>query len=443
MKKGSKREKSGLRSRLLGITLVPILLLGCIITIFSYIEFNKTMETEVLQNLHNVAMATLYAYDGMYPGDYKVGQTGDGEFRLKKGYIDITDEVEYIDNLKADTGVDITLFYLDVRVLTTIRDKYGNRIVGTAANKMVVDDVFHAETSRFYNNMNINGEEYFAYYAPILNNDGECIGMIFAGKPSKDVRTEVMESALPIIGIAVIAMFIMIAVCTRLARELAEVISKEKNFLGAIAQGNLRAELDMRILNRRDELGEMGQFTVHVQKFIRDMIERDTLTKLYTRRIGELKIQVAQQNAIENNAPFCLAMGDIDFFKKFNDNYGHDCGDLVLRETAAVFNRTLFGKGFAVRWGGEEFIIIFEDMDIETAYKSLAELREAVISNKLNYGDEELNITMTFGIIEGDDRAINDIVKQADELLYYGKTHGRNQIVRFDEVDLSELESAE
>ena len=438
-----KNKSSGLRKRILIITIIPILLLGFLIACFSYFQFNKTMEHEVQRNLKNVAMATVRAYDQIYPGDYGVAENEDGSYRVTKGGVDLTDKVEYIDELHNDSGIDITLFYLDIRILTTIRNEHGNRISGTVVNKMVVDDIFGSGEGHFYNNMHVNGTNYYAYYAPLVNSDGSVVGMMFAGKPTAVVKQDVLRSAIPIIGIAIAMMIIVSFIGTSFSKELAQAIGKEKNFLGAIAGGNLRAQLDASIIARKDEIGEMGRFTVHVQKFIRDMIERDPLTKLYTRRIGELKIQYAQQSALENNSPYCVAMCDIDFFKKFNDTYGHDCGDQVLRETAAIFNRVLFREGFAVRWGGEEFIIIYEEMNMDQAYKALSKLREEVINHVLEYGEERMNITMTFGLVEGDSRNINDIVKVADELLYYGKTHGRNQIVRGDEVDIEALKAEE
>lgn len=421
--------KSGLRKKLVNMTTIPILISGIVIMVFSYFDFTATMNKEIQHELRNSAMATLYAYDDLFEGQFEVTDNGDDTYGIVKVEDDLAEELAYIDNIKADTGIDTTLFYFDVRFLTTIRDVNGTRIVGTVANKNVSADVLKEETPKFYDNVLINGERYYAYYAPALNHFGRCVGMVFAGRPISDVRNDIMQSVLPIIGISVIMMILMIFVASSSAKELAGVINKEKVFLGAIAQGNLRADLDARILARKDELGEMGRFTVHVQKFIRDMIERDTLTKLYTRRIGEVKIQYAQQQSIETNSPYCVAMADIDFFKKFNDQYGHDCGDLVLKETAAIFNKTLYRDGFAVRWGGEEFIIIYENMNITQAYAALSKLREAVINNELEYKDEKLKITMTFGLVSGDERSINDIVKEADDLLYQGKQNGRNQIV--------------
>ena len=134
-------------------------------------------------------------------------------------------------------------------------------------------------------------------------------------------------------------------------------------------------------------------------------------------------------------------MGDIDFFKKFNDTYGHDCGDLVLRDIASIFNEYMLGKGFAVRWGGEEFLIIFEDADLTKALGLLKVLRQKVLDHVIEYESNKLGVTMTFGLVQGDMRDIDDIVKEADELLYIGKQNGRNRIVTPEETNPVTVES--
>jgi diguanylate cyclase (GGDEF)-like protein len=163
------------------------------------------------------------------------------------------------------------------------------------------------------------------------------------------------------------------------------------------------------------------------------MIERDTLTKLYTRRIGESKLKNTRMGFIEDGIKYQMVMGDIDHFKRFNDTYGHDCGDLVLQTVAGVLNRSMIGKGYAVRWGGEEFIIVYEDMDFEKAYEHLKEVREKVISEVVEYKGELLSITMTFGIVPGTEDELDNIIKSVDNLLYIGKEGGRDRIVRYDE----------
>jgi diguanylate cyclase (GGDEF)-like protein len=313
--------------------------------------------------------------------------------------------------------------------VSTILDNKGNSIEGTVVNKAISDAVILEGREMFYDYTDLAGSQYFTCYYPIFNSNGEVFAMIAAGRTAAQIRKELVIKSLPVIGISFVMMLLAILASTMLASEFSSVIGKEKNFLEAVAGGNLRADLDARILGRKDELGEIGKFMVYVQKYIRDMIERDALTKVYTRRIGEAKIKAVRENSLEFGTHFCIAMGDIDFFKKFNDQYGHDCGDLVLSETAAVFNRMMLGKGFAVRWGGEEFILVFDNMEIDEALEKLSDIRKAVIDNAVEYEGELLNITMTFGLVSGDERVIDKQIKDVDDLLYEGKTGGRNRIV--------------
>ena len=122
-------------------------------------------------------------------------------------------------------------------------------------------------------------------------------------------------------------------------------------------------------------------------------------------------------------------MADIDYFKKFNDTYGHDCGDLVLKSVADILINSLYGHGYAVRWGGEEFIIVLENTTLDEGVKLLNEIKDLVCKSCVFYDELRLSITMTFGITEGSEDSIHELLKEVDTLLYQGKENGRNQIV--------------
>lgn len=421
-------KNSGLHVRLLRLTLIPIIVMGIVMICVSYIYFGKTVQREIKQDLRNTVNTTLYQYDVKYPGEYALVKDGD-ILIFCKGKDRIHNDYEYLDKIKELTGVEQTFYFYDIRVLTTVCNEENERIIGTNAHTKVVEEVFKADKEKMYRNVLIDGKKYFAYYVPLKNQNGETIGMIAAGKSATTYYNDVLVSLCPILFITIAMMTLTTFICNKFTKELVVTITREKNFLKEVANGNLKADLDCRILQRKDELGEMGRFTVHVQKFIREMVERDALTKLYSRRIGDLKIRKVQEQLIENGMPFAIVMCDIDFFKKVNDQYGHDCGDLVLKETASIFNHHMLGKGFAVRWGGEEFLIIYENTKFETVYEDLKALREKIINNEMQYQDKLLKITMTFGIVRGSDADLEEILKEADNLLYEGKMGGRNRIV--------------
>lgn len=423
------QKKSRLNAKLLQITVVPLLLTGIVILFSTYITFSTTMEKEVRRGLSSIAITTLHAYDRLYPGDYALVERN-GEYSFFKGLYNLTDDDNYLQEIKRDADIDITFFYGDMRALTTLEPMEGQQMVGTTAHPKVVMDVLNGQQPMFYRSVQVGTQKYFAYYSPVYNGDGTCIGMIFAGKPSDVVQAEIWKAMAPTIGVILVMIAVSCYICTSFSKDLVMIISRIKSFLKEISQGNLKAELDGRILQRKDELGEMGRFTARVQLSLREMIEKDMLTKLYSRRIGEMKMRQVHLSAKEEGGQFCVALADIDFFKKFNDTYGHDCGDLVLKEVASVLANGMLGKGFAVRWGGEEFLLVYEHLDLAKAVEHLELLREKVLACEVDYNGEILHVTMTYGIVIGDcEQVIEATVKAADELLYQGKINGRDQIV--------------
>lgn len=424
-----KKNKSGLEKSLITMALLPMILMGVVITVASYYVTLKNAENEVKRNLRNSVEAIDIYYDETYPGDWAVEQGDDGSYCILKGGTRIEDVNELLDKFMAATDLDYTIFYYDVRMATTIRDKNSERILYTIAQPFVSDAVINQNQERFYNNVEINGEKYFGFYSPLTNSDKKNVGMLFAGKSTKEVESESFKAVMWL-PVAILLFSVLGAVIATIpAHEIIKSIDKEKKFLSEIAKGNLAAKMDESMLVRKDELGDMAKFTRSVQHFIRDMIERDALTKLYTRRVGETKINYTQYQLSEAGVLFCVCMADIDFFKKFNDTYGHDCGDLVLSETARIFNENMLGKGYTIRWGGEEFLIIYEDFNLDKAYAHLQTVREKIINNVVEYNGQKLSVTMTFGITEGDAGDFDNIIKEADNLLYVGKQNGRNCIV--------------
>jgi len=391
------------------MTIVPIILMGIVVTVLSYYVFLRTIKLEVERSLDNVAESVILQLDYLYPGDYAAEKISDNEYKLYKGGVDISERDDLIQAYFDKTNIDITVFFLDIRMLTTLKSVDGDSIKYTISNKSVSDAVINGGQNMFYDNIEINDAKYYAYYKPLYNGE-KCIGMIAVARPGAEIEKE-SRKALNWIPVVTLIMTLFAAIFSFYpAKRLIGAIDIEKRFLDEISRGNLNAEIDKEVTERGDELGDMARFSRSVQKFLREMIERDTLTRLYTRRIGESKISYAQAQYDEAGVKYCVCMGDIDYFKKFNDTYGHDCGDLVLRDIASIFNEYMLGKGFAVRWGGEEFLIVFEDADLDKALIQLKALRQKVLEHELNYEGEKLRVTMTFGIVQGDMKQIEEII---------------------------------
>ncbi len=415
---------------LLRISVIPILVLTLVISLLSAKSFANSMNQEVKHGLQDISFTMMTMYDAMYEGNYSIDEQ-DGAIYFYKGDHLLNGNYELIDSIKEKTGVDITFFCGDTRVITTLCSNDNKRLIGTKASVIVVRDVLENYQSAFYPSVDINGMNFFAYYTPLLNSDGTCIGMIFAGKPSEEVDHLVNQSITPILLIALFSMLLTGVFTIQYSGQLINAIEKMELFLERVSNGNLHTELDYGILKREDEIGEMGRYIVKMQRSLRELVEQDLLTGLNNRRNAEKLLKQIESSCEKSGGSFCVAIGDIDHFKNVNDTYGHECGDLVLVDVSNRLKRHMKGNGFVARWGGEEFLLVFEDMDVAQAVHKLEILLDEIRDASVIYKEtDEVKVTMTFGIAPGDEEKIDYAIRNADQKLYYGKNNGRNQIVQ-------------
>lgn len=422
-------KKSGgkISYTLQAIGLIPLLALGIVMLFFTSQWFTKTMYQEVERELYDATKSATTLLNAAYPGDYRL--EGDVAYLLYKGDVDITREYSLFDQFKEDTGLDITLFYQDTRILTTLYNAQGDRIVGSGAPDVVIRDVLNTGEDHFYINTLINGKTYFSYYSPVRNQDGSIVGMLFIGKSSAAVSQSIQRYVYPLTWL-IIGFVALVAVCIYFyTRRFVAVLLHIHSFLSEVASGNLNATLDHSVTKRSDELGDIGRCALSMQRSLRIMIEQDALTELYNRRSGEKKLRQIFEEAQSSRHSFALAIGDIDFFKKVNDTYGHECGDAVLKNVSALLKQHMWRRGFAARWGGEEFLLVFENVDLAEARKQLELLMDKIHELDTLYEGQHVKINMTFGLVCESDKDVHTLLKEADEKLYIGKTNGRNQVV--------------
>ncbi len=153
----------------------------------------------------------------------------------------------------------------------------------------------------------------------------------------------------------------------------------------------------------------------------------DHLTGLYNRRYIMEKIENEFISYKRNKKKFSLIMADIDFFKRINDAFGHDCGDHVLKVVSKSLQDAMREQDFVSRWGGEEFLLLLPETDIEGGRILAERIRKIVEEQIIEYNGIQVSITMSFGVTVNEDyEMIEDIIKKADNALYQGKGQGRN-----------------
>ncbi len=163
-----------------------------------------------------------------------------------------------------------------------------------------------------------------------------------------------------------------------------------------------------------------------------DLSTRDSLTGVFNRRYLDIHIEQMINKAEQNNDKFCFLMIDVDNFTAVNNEHGHQAGDLVLKNLAAVLRANVRVTDMIARYGGEEFTIILGNIDKNTAEKVANKLRSAVAKTDFIIPEKQIALRSTISIgvseySEGD--SVESIVKRSDEAMYQAKAGGKNKVV--------------
>lgn len=200
------------------------------------------------------------------------------------------------------------------------------------------------------------------------------------------------------------------------------------NSLRAELSERLRVEASMKEAN--ETINEKNKLLEKVMANLEIESKVDSLTGLYNRRYILEKINEEIIRFKRSGNKFSIVIGDIDFLKKVNDSYGHDFGDVVLKNVSEILKSNLREEDCLSRWGGEEFLILIVDTDLERARVITNRMREKIEEEIFEHNLKKVSVTMTFGIsIYVDNDSIDDMIKKADDALYRGKKNGRNCVV--------------
>lgn len=183
------------------------------------------------------------------------------------------------------------------------------------------------------------------------------------------------------------------------------------------------------------ELDKSSHVMVEMQRDLENVRREamtDGLTGLANRKAFDAEVKRVAAEAKVSGIGFSLLMVDIDHFKSFNDNYGHQVGDQVLRLVAKTLTDGVKGRDIAARYGGEEFVIVLPETGLQAGVVVGNALRKAVATKDVinrNTGEKLARITMSVGVAEYiPDEEIDELIERADAALYTAKHNGRNQV---------------
>lgn len=259
-----------LKKKILAITIGPVLILGIITILFTVTMVKNSMMDETKDALKGTAAATLAAYD-QNTGDYLETSNGD----IWKGSYNISKSENLVDRIKDNTGMDVTFFYGDKRIMTSAMDENGNRILKSKAGDVIVEKVLNGGEEYFSEAVSIEGTLNYGYFMPVYQNgsDTDIVGMIFVGTNKQNKDAVVMR----LLGSIVVAVAAIMLVCLLVSTKLASTISKNIRTsiktVEKIAAGNLNVQVNKKLLKSKDEIGDLSRVTIT----LRDAMQRTIL----------------------------------------------------------------------------------------------------------------------------------------------------------------------
>jgi diguanylate cyclase (GGDEF)-like protein len=168
---------------------------------------------------------------------------------------------------------------------------------------------------------------------------------------------------------------------------------------------------------------------------IQQLSQQDGLTGLYNHRMFQSRLRQEMSRRNRTQKPLSLIMLDIDHFKQFNDNYGHQAGDAVLKELSLIITSQSRCASIDIccRYGGEEFAVIMPELELHNAVKVAERIRRVVEGNEFSISENNAAARVTIslgvsGITGADDLSPEELVKKADDALYLSKKNGRNRV---------------
>ena len=406
--------KNSLKSQMLKMTLVPLTLMTIVIAAVSATILQTAITKQIESELIHDADLLESVFDEFYEGEFHIEEDEEGNLELYKGEQKLNGKDTLMAKMSEKLNIDVSIFYKDTRILTTLMDEKGNSAVGTKAAAVVNNDVIEEGASAFYDNVLVYNTKSFAYYKPIIMEGEDTVGMIAVCRSGEDVKWQVINYVFPVIMVCVVVAIFFGFIMVRFNRKLADRIFKMDRYMNRLANGEFDYEMPRELMKEDDEIKSLATDGKRMARSIKTLVEYDALTELNNRRSADKKLSDIRIKAVEMGMKYCVCIGDIDFFKKVNDTYGHEMGDVVLKSVAG--------------WGGEEFLLIFENRELDIATRELSMILDDI--RTIYVPDTDRQITMSFGLtalVPGE--TTDDSLNRADTNLYEAKESGRNQII--------------
>ena len=375
-------------TKLLLANCIPLIIFAVISLVVGFTQFQSSLYHEKQGHLKSTALAAMALYSSHGYGDY--GKKADGNVWRGMNF-NVSTETSVVDDLKQETGVDITFFLDDEPIMTSVLNSEGKRSITTTALDNIKDYTLANGTQLWCKNIEINGEQCQAYVIPIRQESNDKVaGALLASQSAKDFNSAIQNYILTTVAIMLVIL-----------------------------------------------LGVFGFIKWYVRQFsqefyeVTDKSKRDLLTGLYNKKSFEEEVKNAIANRKPDNVSVLLIL-DFDNFKHVNDTYGHQIGDEVLKAFGYILTRVFRTKDIIGRIGGDEFMVFMPDMP-KASVKRPDEISTEILHElaTLKVGAAE-HFSCSIGI--GTDSTgydFKNLYLLADNALYESKKRGKACYVRY------------
>lgn len=253
--KENKTRKTSILSELMLMSILPIVIALGIVIFIAASSMEKGMKSVAIKALDAQAYNVVSLYAAMSDGDYYIL----GGSILYKGSVQISDKYDIIDEIKAETGYDISLCWGKKCASTTLMDKDGNRLVGYELPEDIVDKVLNNGEEYCDTEAKFAGKSYYVVYVPVTNADGSIVGIAFASLHTEDIDKQINSSVMTVVGISLFIILLVIFVVAFVSMKFSKSLVDLSDTINRLSSGNLKLRVSPAVLKRSDEIGTMGK----------------------------------------------------------------------------------------------------------------------------------------------------------------------------------------
>lgn len=258
-----------LRMKILLLALVPVLALGIVMFLVASGRIANGIYDEAYVGMQATTLAVRDIFETGNEEPYYMDENGE----LWKGTLNISQATDITDHIKTNTNMEVTVFWGDTRILTSIVDAQGNRQINTQASAQVTERVLKNGEVYQARNVEILGEEYIVCYIPMYQaGSDEIVGMIFLGTLQSTVNRIIAKARLQFLIIIVCAVILMTVLIYFMVSRIVNALNRSMRSLNDIADGNLNVVVESGVLKRKDEMGDLGRSVVNLQSKLNGIV---------------------------------------------------------------------------------------------------------------------------------------------------------------------------